>query len=116
MNKKLTPTVEASLKARSQDTWLTCLKFLIPFYPLLYAFDRRTVTHLISGFIGSIFLTLLVYATDQRAGIDTSAPDYNDVGTGLAYFASPITMGVGAMKAKRYARRRLKNSLTGEDE
>lgn len=100
-------TLEDSLRRRLPDTWLTCLKFLIPVYGVYYLVDRRTITPWITFLLMSIPLFLLSAATDAKLGLTPKTMGYNDGSTALAYLMSPITAGAGAMKAKRYARRRL---------
>jgi hypothetical protein len=107
MAKSLKPAQAEALKRRLGDTWLTCLKFLIPFYALYYLIDRRTVTPWVTGFALSLVIGFVSNASDSRAGIDVGASDYYDLSPGLGYLFSPLSMGIGAMKAKRYASRRL---------
>jgi hypothetical protein len=107
MAKPLKPGQVIALNKRRGDTWLTCLKFLIPVYALYYLIARRTVTPWVAGFAFSLLIGAVSSASDTRSGIDISAPDYYDLSPGLGYLFSPITMGVGAMKAKRYANKRL---------
>lgn len=110
MVKPLKPEQSAALRKRLGDTWLTCLKFLIPLYVLYYILDRRTVTPWITGFALSLLIGFVSHASDVRSGINVESPDYYDLSPGLGYLFSPITMGVGAMKAKRHARKKLKES------
>lgn len=100
--------VAIHLAKRQGDTWLTCLKFLIPFYALYYLIDRRTITPWVTGFLFAIPIAAIVQATDTRAGVNVKSEDYYDVTPGLSYLLSPLTMGIGAMKAKRYAQGKLK--------
>jgi hypothetical protein len=89
-------------------------KFLIPWYWLIYILGRRTITPLVTGFAFSLIIKLLSYISDARSGIDISATAYYDTSLALGYLFSPITMGIGAMKAKRYARKRLQASCEAE--
>jgi hypothetical protein len=114
MANPLNPGQVSALNKRLGDTWLTCLKFLIPFYALYYLIDRRTITPWITGLAFSLLIGFASSASDARSGIDVSAPGYYDLAPGLGYLFSPITMGIGAMKAKRYARKRLLASATEE--
>jgi len=107
MTKPLKPGQVIALNKRLGDTWLTCLKFLIPVYALYYLITRRTITPWVLGFAFSLLIGVASSASDARSGIDISAPDYYDLSPGLGYLFSPISMGIGAMKAKRYARKRL---------
>lgn len=92
---------------RQDDTWLTCLKFLIPLYALYYLIDRRTITPWVTGFLFAIPIAIIVQSTDTRAGVNVKSENYYDMTPGLSYLLSPLTMGVGAMKAKRYAKGKL---------
>ena len=67
-----------------------------------------------TGFAFSLLIGIASYASDTRSGIDVSAPDYYDTSPALEYLFSPITMGIGAMKAKRYARKRLQATCEAE--
>lgn len=107
MTKPLKPGQSEALRRRLGDTWLTCLKFLIPFYALYYLLDRRTITPWVTGFAFALVISFASYASDLRAGIDIGASGYYDLSPALGYLFSPVSMGIGAMKAKRYARRRL---------
>jgi len=101
------PAHAEALKKRLGDTWLTCLKFLIPFYALYYLIDRRTVTLWVTGFAMSLVISVVSQASDSRAGIDVKDSGYYDVSPAWGYLFSPVSIGIGAMKAKRYARKRL---------
>jgi hypothetical protein len=114
MAKPLKPAQVSALNKRLGDTWLTCLKFLIPLYALYYLIERRTITPWVPGFAFSLLIGIASYASDTRSGIDVSAPDYYDTSPALGYLFSPITMGIGAMKAKRYARKRLQATCEAE--
>lgn len=114
MAKTLNPGQVTALNKRLGDTWLTCLKFLIPFYALYYFIERRTITPWVTGFAFSLLIGYASYTSDARSGIDVSTPDYYDLSPALGYLFSPLTMGVGAMKAKRYARKRLQASCEAE--
>lgn len=112
MSKPLKPAQVEALKKRLGDTWLTCLKFLIPFYALYYLIDRRTITPWATGFAMSLVISIVSQASDSRAGADVKAADYYDVSPAWGYLFSPVSMGIGAMKAKRYARKRLQSIST----
>jgi len=114
MVKPIKPGQAVALEMRLGDTWLTCLKFLIPFYSLYYLIARRTVTPWVTGIAFSLLIGAISYASDARSGIDVASENYYDLAPGLGYLFSPITMGVGAMKAKRYARIRLQVSSQAE--
>ena len=108
--------VAGHLIKRQGDTWLTCLKFLIPFYALYYLIDRRTITPWVTGFLFAIPIAIIVQSADTRAGVNVKSEDYYDMTPGLSYLLSPLTMGIGAMKAKRYAKRLLLQSDVEETE
>lgn len=114
MAKSLNPGQVSALNKRLGDTWLTCLMFMIPLYALYYLIDRKTITPWVTGFTFSLLIGFISSASDARSGIDVSAPDYYELSPGLGYLFSPVTMGVGAMKAKRYARKRLLASVEAE--
>jgi len=99
--------VAGYLAKRQGDTWLTCLKFLIPLYALYYLIDRRTITPWVTGFLFAIPITIIVQSSDTRAGMNVKSEDYYDMTPGLSYLLSPLTMGIGAMKAKRFAKGKL---------
>jgi hypothetical protein len=133
MAKPLKPGQVTALNQRLGDTWLTCLKLLIPLYPLYYIITRRTLTPWVTGFVFSVLIGYASSAYDTRLRIDVSARGYYEPATALeyAYFPIvsmgmapvpwaleyafyPITMGIGAMKAKRYARKRLQATCEAE--
>ena len=113
---ELSEAKKEALEKRLGDTWLTCLKFLIPLYALYYLIDRRTVTPWVTGFLFSIAIAIASQATDSRMGIDTSAKDYYDLAPGLSYMLMPLGFGVGAMKAKNFAKKKLATAGGSQDE
>lgn len=114
--KSLKPWQDRAFKKRQDDTWLTCLKFLIPFYPLYYALSRGTLTPWLTGFILSIPVALICALSEAKSGVDTNAEGYYPMVNVAVFLLSPVSMGVGAMKAKRYAKRLLLQSDVEETE
>ncbi len=112
----LKPWQAKAFKKRQGDTWLTCLKFLIPFYPLYYAISRGTFTPWLTGLILSIPVAFICALSEAKSGVDTNAEGRYPIANIAAFLLSPVSMGVGAMKAKRYAKRRLLQSDIEETE
>jgi len=112
----LKPGQVYALKKRQGDTWLTCLKFLIPVYALYYLIDRRTVTPWVTSFALSILVGIASNSTEIRAGVNVKASNYYDMSSAIAYILSPITMGIGVMKAKRYGKTRLNQAGISESQ
>lgn len=114
--KTLKPWQVRAFKKRQGDTWLTCLKFLIPFYPLYYALSRVTLTPWLTGLVLSIPVAVICALSETVSGVDANAEGYYPIANVVVFLLSPVSMGVGAMKAKRWAKRQLLQSSAEEME
>ena len=103
----VTPTKTGAFKNRQQDDgWGRAVAHLLPVYPLIYAWTRRTVTPLLHVAGGSFLIGI---------ALGLATPEMNEnksdaLAAGLGLVATPLLAKAGIDRARRFGAQQLNES------